>query len=66
MHWAMGCVSQHAMGWEVYPRGCLSGGCLPRGCLPRGCGKLSDCDTGDFDGLDSDLTVVVTFVNGPK
>ena len=67
MQWAMGCVSQHAIGWKVYPRGCLSGGVsVQGGVCSRGCGKLSDCDTGNFDGLDSDLTVVVTLVNGSK
>ena len=53
MHWAGGCVSQHALGrglsaqgvsaqdgvyWGgVCPGGVYPGWCLSRGCLPRGC-----------------------------
>ena len=31
MHWAGGCVSQHALDGGVYPSMHWAGGCLPRG-----------------------------------
>ena len=40
MHWAGGCVSQHALGRGVCLGGVCPGGCLPRGCLPRTHAKI--------------------------